>query len=395
MANASETKDAYVQISTEKNQAVMSEMLHILTQAIDNHFELSDSLNLRLHGNKRNDRNEMYRKKLSDSDAEILCMTLKENTYITSLDLGYNSIGDDGGALLGQLLEDNVTLLSLILSYNDIGPNGAFAIAKGIQHNEKLLTLKLDGNKIGVNGGMAIASALQVNETLEELNIDNTDQGVQSVIGFTTVLKSNRTLEILDIGRPIINLQQEETTVHFAKMLQVNISLSDLHLSKHSIQNFGVERLMEHMIDNRTLLHLNLSCNRISRDGMFCIAKFLRNNPPLKILNLGYNRAEDDGVIYLSEAIAKANTTLSTLVLCSNSLTDKGLCAIAKSLHVNSTLQQLYIWGNKIGTAGSQAFLDLTSKTGEGSPRLHPEKTDVRGYIVDGVPYLARVDSPY
>jgi len=395
MTSASETKDAYLKISGQKDQAVSTELVHILTQAMDNHFELSDSLDLRLHGNKRNDRNEIYRKKLTDSDAEILCLTLKENSYVTSLDLGYNCIGDDGGTLLGKLLEESTALMSLILSYNDIGSTGAYSIAKGIQHNETLKSLKLDGNKIGVNGGMAIASALQVNETLEELNINNTDQGVQSVIGFTTVLKSNSTLKKFDIGRPIINLPQEETTVHFAKMLQVNISLTDLHLSKHGIQNFGAERLTEHMVDNRTLLHLDLSSNRISRDGILCLARFLKNDPPLKMLNLGYNRAEDDGAIYLSDALANGNATLYTLVLCSNSLSDRGLCALAKSLYRNATLKQLYIWGNKFGTAASQDFLDLTSEKDDGPSRLHPENTDVRGYIVDGVPYLARVDSPY
>ena len=45
------------------------------------------------------------------------------------------------------------------------------------------------------------------------------------------------------------------------------------------------------------------------------------------------------------------------LVMCSNSLTGKGLCALAKSLAINSVLKQLYIWGNDMDIAACQVFL--------------------------------------
>lgn len=38
-------------------------------------------------------------------DASILYNTLRSNTFIIGLDLGYNTIGDDGAKLLGQLLQ--------------------------------------------------------------------------------------------------------------------------------------------------------------------------------------------------------------------------------------------------------------------------------------------------
>lgn len=41
-------------------------------------------------------------------DASILFKTLKSNTFITGLDLGYNTIGDEGAELLGQLLQVNM-----------------------------------------------------------------------------------------------------------------------------------------------------------------------------------------------------------------------------------------------------------------------------------------------
>lgn len=392
MASAKETRERYVQISNEKNIEINTELVHILKQEENNYIEDTNTFELKLHANKKTDRNEMYRKKINATDVEILCITLTGNIYITELDLGYNAIQDAGGIIIGKFLEDTTTLGSLNLSYNDICARGAGAIAKGLQLNFSLKVLKLDGNKIGIYGGLAIAGTLQVNETLEEIYINNTEQGTQSLIAFTTVLKFNTFLKVFDIGRPILYSQQEETTVHFAKMLEVNYTLTDIHLSKHGIRNFGAERLVEHLIYNRALIVLDLSCNSISRDGMKHISIFLESNPPLQLLNLGYNRAEDDGAIFLSNALARDNHSLLTLVLCSNSLTDKGLCALAKCLDTNKTLKQLYIWGNKIETKASKAFLDLTEGD---NPRLAPDDTDVRGYIVDDVPYLARVDSPF
>lgn len=396
MSDAETTKNIYMKAASEQGKEINKEILFLIDRA-----DAEDSIhsiciesgfNLRLHGNKRNERNEMYREKVDDEEVQVLYLTLKTNTFITGLDLGYNVITDDGAATLGNLLQETHALQLLILSYNDFGVKGTTEIAKGLQMNETLKVLKLDGNKCGVYGGMAIAGALQVNMTLEELNLNNTEQGTQSIVAFTTVLKANGSLKCLDLGRPLLHTQQEETTVHVAKMLEVNIRINEIHLSKHSMVNFGAERLMEHIADNIALLHVDLSCNRISRDGIKCIAKYLKGNPPLQILNLAYNRAEDDGALYLSDALASGNFSLLTLVLCSNTLTDKGLCALAKSLYSNATLRQLYIWGNSIEAAASQAFLELTQGV---VPRLDVGDTDVRAYVVDDVPYLARVASPY
>ena len=38
-------------------------------------------------------------------DASILYKTLKSNTFIIGMDLGYNTIGDEGAKVLGQLLQ--------------------------------------------------------------------------------------------------------------------------------------------------------------------------------------------------------------------------------------------------------------------------------------------------
>lgn len=51
---------------------------------------------------------------------------------------------------------------------------------------------------------------------------------------------------------------QEETTVHVAKMLKVNVRLREIHLTHYDMRDFGAERLKENLTDNLTLTHLDL-----------------------------------------------------------------------------------------------------------------------------------------
>lgn len=52
---------------------------------------------------------------------------------------------------------------------------------------------------------------------------------------------------------------QEESTIHIARMLRSNSSLVELHLGKHEMKNFGVERLCEALYENSSLRYLDLS----------------------------------------------------------------------------------------------------------------------------------------
>ncbi|KAK3718437.1 hypothetical protein QZH41_014431 [Actinostola sp. cb2023] len=394
MGDASSTKEEFLKVCGEMQKEPNAEILAILNLAIDDSFlDPTDEFNLHLHGNRRNEQNEMYRKKLVDEDAELLYKTLKGNTFVVLLDLGYNSIGDDGAKILGQLLQETLVLQTLILSFNDIGPDGGESIAKAIQVNETLRVLKLNGNKVGNRGGMAIAGALQVNTALEELDISEVDLKTESVIAMATVLQNNNTLKVLLMNRPLLGIcHQEETTTHVARMLKVNVRLKEIHISHNDVQDFGAERIMENLMDNLTLTHLNLSSNRIARDGAKHLAILLKANTPLEVLNLAYNRMEDDGTVALAEALAGSNTNLTTLVLCSNMIGSQGLCAVAKAMKVNVGLHSLYIWGNAPEEPACKAFQDLMSGP---AARLDPTCTDVQPYVVDGVVYLSRVDSPY
>ncbi|XP_030842798.1 leucine-rich repeat-containing protein 34 isoform X1 [Strongylocentrotus purpuratus] len=325
-------------------------------------------------------------KMLQDEDAYVLLKVLANNTYVTGLDMRYNQITDKGAEHIAELLKETCALKRLSLMCNDLGPEGGAIIANGLQLNETLQELKLNGNKIGNKGGMALAGVLQVNTALQSLDLGDTDQDTQSMIAFTTVLNYNSTLKALCMNRPLLFSQQEETTIHFAKMLKVNSTLTELHLQKCDIKDTGAERLSEMLVENIGLKYLDLACNKIRRDGAKYLSRVLMKNTPLEVLDLGHNCIEDDGAMDLSRALTDMNTNLHTLVITSNNIKAPGLCAIASAMENNPNFNSVFIWGNHHEEDACNAFHRLI----EGG-NLEPEKTDVKPYVVDGQVYLSEL----
>ncbi|XP_021250273.1 leucine-rich repeat-containing protein 34 isoform X6 [Numida meleagris] len=211
-------------------------------------------------------------------------------------------------------------------------------------------------------------------------------QGTQCLIAIASVLTQNKAVKAINLNRPLLYSQEEHTTVHIALMLRNNSSLVELHLCKHEMKSFGVERLCEALYENCSLRYLDLSCNKITRDDVKFLGELLKQNQTLEILDLNSNRIEDDGAIYLSEALALYNRTLKALSVVSNNISGKGLVALSQSMKINMELSYIYIWGNNLDEAACVAFSELIQ-----AGRLKPNCTDVEPYEVDGHAHLAEL----
>lgn len=350
-------------------------------------LEFKSSMYLYLAGNNH----LLCEARITDEDCPLIAKFLDKNSFVTCVDLRYNNITDKGAQILAEMLAENTTLEQLNLMCNDIGPPGAEALARALHTNETLKMLRLNGNKLETKeqkGGMYFAQALQINTTLEHLDLGDTDLRTESLIALGTVLLHNVTLRSININRPILFTQMEEPSVHFANMLKVNQSLEEVHLQKYDMRDFGAFRMAENLMHNYTLTYLNLSCNRITRDGVKELAKVLKQNTALQTLDLGYNRLEDDGAIHIAEALTTLNTKLQCLVVVHNNIGSAGLCAIADAMKTNTTLTNVYIWGNRLEEPACIAFDNLIK-----SDRLELFNTDIQPYIVDGVTYLCELNN--
>ncbi|KAM9007348.1 leucine-rich repeat-containing protein 34 isoform 1-T2 [Ara ararauna] len=385
----------YVQVCQNLGQTENPFIAHVLQEA-DKNDEIiwTKGFTLKIAGNSH----LVPVQRVTDDNLQVLVSVLHAAAFVTGLDLRYNVLTDAGAKTMATFLQENSSLRYLNLMFNNIGKSGAELIAKALHRNETLLHMTMTGNKIGEKGGMFFASMLQINSTLEKLDLGDCDIGVQCLIATASALNLNKSVKAINLNRPLLFSQEEETTVHLALMLKNNSSLLELHLCKHEMKNFGVERLCEALYENSSLRYLDLACNKITSDGVKFLGKLLKWNQTLQILDLKANRIEDDGAIYLSEALALYNRTLQVLVftqlpqnlqvlsVVSNNISGKGLVALSDAMKTNTELSCIYIWGNKFDEATCMAFSELIQMG-----RLKLNCTDVEPYEVDGHTYLAEL----
>ncbi|XP_078265954.1 leucine-rich repeat-containing protein 34 isoform X1 [Rhinoraja longicauda] len=382
MSTPSGLKASYLEACNELQMTVNPYVEYMVEQATQSSRSFYDEFTVILNGNSR-----LYPvQRVTDEDAAVLLYFMKRNCYITGLDLRFNKITNCGAEQFAKFLLETEALIDLNLMCNDIGSNGAEWLAKALQLNISVKHLRMNGNKIGNKGGMHFATMLQLNNTLESLDLADCDLGIQSVIGLATVLNHNKSLKSINVSRPLVYSLQEEMTVHMADMLHVNQTLQELHLARFEMKDFGVQQLCEQLVQNKTLRYLDLHCNHISCDGARHLAELLKHNTPLKILDLSANRIGDDGLVYISEALRYLNDQLLGLSVTRNSITGIGLVAFANILKSNTTLRNVYIWGNELDDAACIEFANLL-KVG----RLKPKQTDVSPYWIDGRVYLAEL----
>ncbi|NXC98922.1 LRC34 protein, partial [Certhia familiaris] len=370
----------YVQTCQNLSQPENPFIARVLQEADKNDEITTKGITLKLAGNNH----LVPVPRVTDDDLGVLVSVLGQAAFVTGLDLAYNLLTDAGAKTMATFLQENSTLRYLNLMFNDIGTSGAELIARALHNNQSLVHLRMTGNKIGNQGGMFFASMLKINSTLEKLDLGDCDLGLKCLIATAIALTQNKSLKAINLNRPLLFNQQEENTVHIARMLRSNSSLVELHLGKHEMKNFGVEQLCEALYENSSLRYLDLSCNNIICDGVKFLGELLKKNQTLAILDLGANRIEDVGAIYLSEALATQNKGLRALSIVSNNITGEGLVALAEAMQSNMTLSHIYIWGNKLDKNTCMAFSSLIEVG-----RLELGCTDVAPYEVDGEVFLA------
>jgi len=381
---------SYKSICEEKDVKINWYILKVLTKAaLSTDSNETDGLELDFSGNGsllNADRVDTLSSRLNDCDVEILCDILSKISNLKAINLRYNNLTDKSAIAVANLITHSSSLRHLDLMGNDFTRKGAEPIARAIQDNSVLLSLCLTGNKIENIGGMLIAQSLQLNNQLEHIDLGNCDLTIESIIAMATVLTQNQSLKSVILNRPVLFTHQEEGIVHLGKMLTVNNHLTELHLEKFDLTDFGVQRLCDGLKTNYSLKYLNISCNRLSRDGALILANLLKQNTALKVLDISRNRIQNEGIIEIASVLKKCNTNLQVLSVRYNQISSSGLTAIAECLTKNQSLSNLYIWGNETDHRSSRALGQLLK-----SQRLLKENTDFRTYTEDGVTKLAEL----
>ncbi|KAL0229676.1 hypothetical protein GEMRC1_009703 [Eukaryota sp. GEM-RC1] len=135
---------------------------------------------------------------IEDEGARALAEVLKINNVVTRVDLENNSIGDVGAIVLAEALKINTTVRSIILTGNGIGNDGVRALAEAFKVNTSVTVVSLAFNSIGDEGACALAEAFKVNasETGLRVFLGWTSIEAEGVKALAEALKVNRKLKI-------------------------------------------------------------------------------------------------------------------------------------------------------------------------------------------------------
>jgi Ran GTPase-activating protein (RanGAP) involved in mRNA processing and transport len=163
------------------------------------------------------------------------------NRVLTKLELGNNSIGDNGAKAIAEALKVNAVVTELGLNANNIGPEGAIAIAEALKVNAVVTTLNLMYNSIGAEGAKAIAEALKVNAVVTTLYLYGNSIGDEGAIAIAEALKVNAVLKFFP---------NASTTVRSVKCLLSSDSLSPFVMRATSICSHARRSLCQNELND-------------------------------------------------------------------------------------------------------------------------------------------------
>jgi hypothetical protein len=316
--------------------------------------ELSDDADVAIRVSGRKDGPGM-----KGQDIACLAATLRSYPLAHTLILNHHTIGEAEVDALQDLLYHDSTLAMLELRYDDIGPNSCAKLCGALAQNNSLRVLDLSGNPIGFEGGFTAAEMLQSNTALVSLALDDTEIETEAVVALATALRDNQTVTALSLSNPRTFSLQDETTAHFAAMLEMNTTLVSLDLSKHGMREHGLQQICTALLAPREissgLRSLSLRCNRLGEECAYLVASLIAQADQLEMLNLSCCDLKNAGAIAIARALMQRAGGIS-LDLSHNGITAAGLIALAEALAAGAPVQSLSLWGNTFDGRAATAF---------------------------------------
>ncbi|XP_039682183.1 NACHT, LRR and PYD domains-containing protein 12-like [Perca fluviatilis] len=355
---------------------------------------------------------------LTDKCCPALAAVLStRESYLRELDLGYNSISDDGVRKLVEGLSDQncrlktirlqgcgVTWLAceylspalrqseklqeLDLSMNEIGDDGLRHLASGLRSPKcQLETLKLSQCNIEQKGCSCLASALQKNTghlKVLDLSINMVgDEGAIELFQKCDISQLTK-LEMYHCGLTALSCRS------IGEALKIETStLVELNLSNNDLKDEGFALICEGMYAWCSLEKLNVSRCGITGTGCYKLAKVLccvsqlygvpmakteLHAVELKELDLSMNCLGDEGIKAISAGLKNPYLNLKTLNLSHCSLTDDCCAELASGFASQGyVIRELDLSGNNLQDKG-------VKKLGLGlrSPQCKLEKLSLR-----------------
>ena len=228
-----------------------------------------------------------------------------------------------------------------------------------------------------------LMETIATSKTVSRACFFSTSLDYKSAVEVAKMLKLNKALQVLDLSENY-DIGDKGVTL-LADALEQNQSVVQVSFENLNISNSGAHAIGKCLVVNKYIVRLNLQYNSISAEGikaeavaksmsttahqLFCtsrpfgIGESLKINSTLKELNLNGNEIGSMGAESIGDAL-KSNTSLEILRLVRNGIGDTGAISLGDGLKENSSLQILELQNNEIGVAGSLQLLKAAAAAG-------------------------------
>ena len=279
----------------------------------------------------------LHEKGIDDRNIKVLCYAIYNQYFpgLTTLDLGSNSIGDDGMFDLSTVIASGnlKDLRTLDVNSNTFGFLGLSRLFGTLGHT-KLQEFDLGFNSIGDDGMLALSTVI------------NSGQ-----------LKSLRTLKLNNNNFGLLRLSQLFETLNQTKLRTLDLSYNRLG-DYGTVPRVGLQWWpIQNAISKgklRYLRQLILNDNGISDSDMIQIAVAITELTGLAQLHLANNRIGDKGMTHFCLALRESNgmNKLKRLHLKNNNIGDVGMKDLSGTLDKIQKLNFLHLDDNPITASG-------------------------------------------
>ncbi|XP_017306797.1 leucine-rich repeat-containing protein 74B isoform X2 [Ictalurus punctatus] len=216
------------------------------------------------------------------------------------LNLRDNGMEGEGGAAIADMLKENLYITEIDLSENRLGECGIKALASMLLENTSLISLNLSGNHLDERAAKHLAPALTKNQHLQHLDLSHNRLGEAAGELLGAAVAENTGMKSLSLSW---NCIRGKGAIALAKGLSANIFLQTVDLSYNGLGKEGASVLGEGLKDNNTLEELNISINRIPPEGAVHLAVGLKANNNLRILKMARNPVRSAGCFAVLKAV--------------------------------------------------------------------------------------------
>ncbi|KAH9588061.1 hypothetical protein MS3_00005571, partial [Schistosoma haematobium] len=280
---------------------------------------------------------------LTSKSAEYLCETLALSTELLQLNLRKNLFDDISGKFFSELIMTTRKLKYMNISYNDLGELSCQYIGRALPHATTLTEFDLSWNRLGRGKMNIFGKGLAENINLKHLNLSA--NGIGPKKGCTDLayaLKNNLTLETLDLRDNRIN---PEGSVLLSKGFYVNSTLTCLRMARNPMQTAGCYAILTGVLKNPNcgLLELDLQDIIVNQDFLD-----LQDSARIKLPNLcvRYGQATTDKIRVLSPRFKRSEYSPKEILIIMGRSTKQSLADLLRPLDIvgNKTItRQLFV----------------------------------------------------